>query len=301
MQHFRTLSPERRADLFSHEPEPFTQKLPYDELCLALGATLYTPANHPRLGAFLRNAPAAALILCLEDSLGDGQLAEAEDSVVREIDSLQRNTDSDELMRQLPLMFLRVRSAEHLLRCGEKLGERLRLFSGIVMPKFDTTNAKGFLNALNDAEAMRGNGRLYGMPVLETTRIIRKETRVQELSELRQMLETDPEQILNIRFGAVDFAGLYALRRPADTTVYDVELLRDCIGDLVNLFGAGAHSWVVSGGVYEHYCRRQARAEDKLRMYELLRREVQLDKVNGLWGRVSFIRITSRWSTPVSR
>ena len=53
-------------------------------------------------------------------------------------------------------------------------------------------------------------------------KIIQKETRMEELMAIKNLLDRYKNNILNVRIGATDFCGLYGIRRSIDTTVYDI-------------------------------------------------------------------------------
>ena len=113
------------------------------------------------------------------------------------------------------------------------------------------------------------------MPILETPEVIYKETRLEELLKIKKVLDDYRDLVLNIRIGGTDFSGIYGLRRSAKVTIYDVIVINDCIGDIINMFKRD--NYVVSAPVNEYF-------KDNL---EVLIREINLDKVNGLLGKTA--------------
>lgn len=95
------------------------------------------------------------------------------------------------------------------------------------------------------------------MPILETAKVIQKESRMDELIGIKNLLDRYKEHILNVRIGATDFCGLYGIRRSADTTVYDIAVLRDCISDIINVFQRFDSPYVVSGPVWEYFSAKK--------------------------------------------
>lgn len=148
---------------------------------------------------------------------------------------------------------------------------------------------------------------LYAMPILETKKIIEKETRMDELLSIKKVLDNYKHLILNVRIGATDFCGLYGIRRNAETTVYDVAIIRDCISDIVNVFTRVDSAYVVSGPVWEYFTtkervlipqlretpfrKRYGKAGMNMRTQLIdkhmdgLIREVMMDITNGLTGK----------------
>ena len=96
----------------------------------------------------------------------------------------------------------------------------------------------------------------------------------------------------------------FGLRRSRDLTVYNVKVVANIIGDVVNIFGRPADGWVISGPVWEHFVNTErvlrpqlrstpfeARNEGALRQRILMEnldgliREIELDQANGLLGK----------------
>ena len=115
------------------------------------------------------------------------------------------------------------------------------------------------------------------MPILETPSIIHKETRIEELTRVKHILDSYKEYVLNIRIGGTDFSGLYSLRRGKDFTIYDLSVIKDCISDIINVFKRD--DYVISGVVYEYYSNVLDFNNN------ILIKETLLDKANGLTGK----------------
>src|SRR5664279_3175603 len=81
MRHFEFLDDSDRARLFFRLPEPFDVHADQEVLATALGATLYSPATRPKLAddiARRASQGVTSMVVCLEDSIPDNQVAEAE-------------------------------------------------------------------------------------------------------------------------------------------------------------------------------------------------------------------------------
>lgn len=301
VRHFGYLS---QADLnryFQHQPEPIDPDGPAEDLAVALGATLYTPATREGLDhVVVRQAErgATSMVLCLEDAVPDDLLAEAEQNLVQSLQALH------ERPRQTPLLFVRVRRPDQLLDVTERLGEAAATLSGFVLPKFGRGNGLEYLDAL--AEAGRASGhRLFAMPVMESPEISYEETRQDALGWTQRVLTDRREQVLAVRIGATDLSSTYGLRRSPDLTVYDVRVVAQVITDVVNRLGrADGTGHVVTGPVWEYFTGGERIFKPRLRqsLFERhhaedlraqllsrdmdgLIREVELDRANGLTGK----------------
>ena len=77
---------------------------------------------------------------------------------------------------------------------------------------------------------------LYGMPILEDRKLMSLETRVQELSMIKEIMLDHKEEILNIRVGGTDFSSVFGLRRSIDYSIYDIHPVADCLTTILNEF-----------------------------------------------------------------
>src|SRR4051794_15540662 len=112
MRHFGYLGEGTRQRLFHRQPARFSADAPAEILAVALGATLYSPATRLRLAddvVKVAGRGVVSMVLCLEDSIDDREVPEAEANLVRQIaDLTARGTDG------LPLLFVRVRTPEQI-------------------------------------------------------------------------------------------------------------------------------------------------------------------------------------------
>ncbi|MCC2277305.1 HpcH/HpaI aldolase/citrate lyase family protein [Streptomyces sp. ET3-23] len=301
MRHFDHLAPTVRNGLFHKEPCSFDAGSPARTLAVALGATLYSPATRSTLAAdIVKQAErgVVSMVLCLEDSIGDAEVAGAEENLVRQLTALADST------RDLPLLlFVRVREPGQITALMRRLGPAGRLLSGFVLPKFTEERGLPFLEALTTAEAACGQ-RLFAMPVLESPELLHLETRTETLGGIARAVEKHRDRVLALRLGVTDFCSAYGLRRAPDMTAYDVQLVASVIADVVNVLGrADGSGFTVTGPVWEYFPQPQRMFKPQLRRSpfagsaEALRaaliehdmdgllREIQLDRANGLQGK----------------
>ncbi|MGZ9930768.1 HpcH/HpaI aldolase/citrate lyase family protein [Streptomyces sp. NC-S4] len=302
MRHFGHISPTVRKDLFHQEPAEFTGASPARVLAAALGATLYSPATRPTLAADIRKQAGrgvVSMVLCLEDSISDGDVAGAEENLVRHFRELEADG------AELPLLFIRVRTPEQIPDLVRRLGSSVSRLAGFVLPKFDENRGVAFLEAVVEAEAAFGLPRLYAMPVLETPDLLHLETRALALAGIFRTVNSHRERVLALRLGVTDFCSAYGLRRTPDMTAYDVQIVAGVIADVVNVLSrADGTGFTVTGPVWEYFRSQQRLFKPQLRRSPFLEegveelrttliehdldgllREIELDRANGLLGK----------------
>ncbi|WP_369186888.1 HpcH/HpaI aldolase/citrate lyase family protein [Streptomyces sp. R08] len=302
MRHFGHIAPEVRQRLFFQEPCEFDADSPARLLAAGLGATLYSPATRPRLADDVVKLAAhgvVSMVLCLEDSIGDEDVPAAEENLVRQFTDLAARPDVE-----LPLLFIRVRVPEQIPDLVRRMGPAVRLLSGFVMPKFTEESGTPFLEALAAAEAASGH-RLFGMPVLESPELLYRESRVETLEGISRAVDKYRDRVLALRLGVTDFCSSYGLRRASDMTAYDVQIVANVIGDVVNMLGrADGTGFTVTGPVWEYFRVQERMFKPQLRRSPFLEgqaeelrealiehamdgllREIALDQANGLLGK----------------
>ncbi|MCG7409682.1 HpcH/HpaI aldolase/citrate lyase family protein [Paenibacillus sp. ACRRX] len=311
MRYFNNLSEEEETLIFHKAPVPFDNRADRELLSHALGAALYMPATRQTISEDILTGKYEGLVtvvLDLEDAVGDQHLQVAEESIRDHLRRLSTLLHHGLMTRdQLPLLFIRVRAPEQLTRMIAVLEDTIELVAGFVLPKFSVLNGRSYLSILREYHlANPALPLLYAMPILESSSVIYCESRRQTLIEIKQLLDEYRPYILNVRIGATDFSSLFGLRRSPDMTIYDIGVIRDCITDIINLFGRMEDSYVVSGPVWEYFKServlkpqlRQTPFEEsagrlgrRLRMQYInvyvdgLIREVAMDKENGIIGK----------------
>lgn len=314
MRHFRSLTDSQSAQLFHRLPAEVSAHSTPEFLAVALGGTLYTPANRLDLVKDVlrqRDLGCVSMVLCLEDSISDDEVPGAEENVISTLRSLAAHH------HDLPLLFVRVRTPEQMLSVARRAGAATALLTGFVIPKFDNESGTGaaFLDALHVVQTeleldgvQRTDGtpghRLRVMPILESSAVIHVETRAAALLNIYELLAANREDILSVRIGATDMSSAFGLRRSRDLTIYDVNVVAGVIGDIVNVLGRPQGGFVISGPVWEHYSNTERVLRPQLRVtpfageqeqelrqrimtanLDTLIREIELDLANGLLGK----------------
>ncbi|MER7806100.1 HpcH/HpaI aldolase/citrate lyase family protein [Streptomyces sp. NPDC005248] len=301
MRHFGHISPAARKGLFHREPAEFGAGSPARMLSAALGATLYSPATRPRLADdIIKQAGrgVVSMVLCLEDSIDDSEVTEAEENLVRQF------TDLAARGVEVPLLFIRVREPEQITDLVNRLGGSARLLSGFVLPKFTEERGVPFMEALTKAETAMSR-RLFAMPVLESPELLHLESRGETLRGIARTVDRYRDRVLALRLGVTDFCSAYGLRRAPDMTAYDVQLVAAVIADVVNVLGrADGTGFTITGPVWEYFRLQERMFKPQLRRSPFLEgraeelrteliehdldgllREIELDRANGLLGK----------------
>ncbi|NEE29357.1 HpcH/HpaI aldolase/citrate lyase family protein, partial [Streptomyces sp. SID7982] len=318
MRHFGHISPAAREGLFHREPSTFTAESPAKLLSVALGATLYSPATRPSLAEDVLKQAArgvVSMVLCLEDSIDDAEVTDAEANLIRQFAALAaRDAASGTGPRHeggaggtagadVPLLFIRVREPAQITDLVRRLGDSVRMLSGFVLPKFTEERGRHFLEALAEAETACGR-RLFAMPVLESPELLHLETRGDILRGIARSVDKYRDRVLALRLGVTDFCSAYGLRRAPDMTAYDVHIVASVIADVVNVLGrADGTGFTITGPVWEYFRRQERMFKPQLRRSPFLEgraeelrtaliehdmdgllREIELDRANGLLG-----------------
>ncbi len=259
MKYFDYLTQEQETSLFYSPPVTFNHRTSKELLAYAVGAALYMPATRASVAediVKLRGAGLVTVIIDLEDAIGDGEVCFAEESVFRHLSFLSAYTENEpEPENGLPLIFIRVRSPEQLQQLIFRLGSLITMLTGFVFPKFSAENGVDFFEAIADYNSSRSYSApvLYGMPILESASIIYRESRLDSLLAIRNLLGDYRDYVLNVRIGATDFSSLFGLRRSPDISIYDLTPIRDCMADIINVFGRVEEGYVISGPVWEYF------------------------------------------------
>jgi len=310
MNHFDYLSQEDRRKIFWAPPKPFHRNGDKAFIAHALGATLYMPATRPTISRDLMSRKIKGLmsvVLCLEDAIGDRQVREAERALATHLRALHDASGDDGTESpELPFLFVRVREPHQLDRLASLAGSALSVLTGFVFPKFSGSNGWEYFRRLERINA-EGDVPYYAMPILEAPDVIYWEKRRDALRKINEIVDAYDRFVLNLRIGATDFSGLFGLRRGFDVTIYDIQVIRDCMTDIINNFCRADRDHVVSAPVWEYFHSGERVLKPLLRSTPFQRRygetgkelrsrllnryldglihETLLDKANGLMGK----------------
>lgn len=243
-------------------------KIIMNELAYKVGPLLYMPADQANIVKKIEEKSIknlTSIALCLEDSIADSYLKEAEKQLVDILEKLSK-------INSLPYIFVRIRNPIHLKEMVERLKPFNQIITGYILPKFDTTNCEEYIKIIKNLPES-----LYVMPILESNEIASVLTRRKALGIIKEHLDSVRDRILNVRVGCNDLCNFFGLRRRYNQTIYDINLVRDVLVDILNVFSS---DYVVSGPVFEYYNNGHNHGWD-----DAFKREIQLDVSNGFIGK----------------
>lgn len=245
-------------------------------LSYMVGPLLYIPSLNEKAADKIVNHKFDCLTsccFCLEDTIIDSALETAENTLYNTLKKISIMPSNER-----PLIFVRIRTPEHLLHIYKKFNDVQNIITGYILPKFDLSNAEDYTYIIKDINSNSTKKITYFMPILESRMIADVCTRVGTLQKLKEIIDTINEYILNIRIGGNDFCNIYGLRRNINQTIYDINVIKDIITDIINVF---SFDYIISGPVWEYFKR-----SDEDNNWSIgLQREVELDKLNGIIGK----------------
>lgn len=243
---------------------------------LSVGALLYSPALNHKIADMViqgRLRPPYSLALCLEDTISDSLMSEAERQVAETVHRICDAAQTQDFY--LPKLFIRVREPEQIGRVFASVQAWQEILTGFVFPKYTLDNAAAYHQALLGAND-RANHPLYMMPILESREIVDFRTRRNVLGRLKEQVDAMAELVLNVRVGGNDFSNAFAARRHYDETIYDILPIAQLLGEILTVFSI---DYVVSGPVWEFFF------SDNDEWKQGLRQELKLDRLNGFVGK----------------
>lgn len=215
-----------------------------------VGALLYCPANNKTLAKSIttnRFKGKYSLALCLEDTINDKKVREAELDMIYSLQTIYDRLQKGESF-YLPKIFLRVRQAEQINRLISELGNTAEIVTGFNLPKFNLENANDYLNAISKVSNMKSD--IKFMPILESADLANINKRPDFLYQIKDIIAPFESQIANIRVGGNDLCHIYGLRRHSSETIYDIKPVASALTDILSVF---LTDYVVSGPVFEYY------------------------------------------------
>jgi len=289
---------------FVVDPEPFDQHTDREFLQYCLGATMYMPGTKDFFPKIKSHAypGLTTMVLDFEDACPDDKILEAEENVHKLLDAVTDAVESGELNPDyVPLIFVRIRNVKQFKHFGKDLTKhQAKSLTGINIPKFNAENGSIYMEYLTELSENLDEI-LYGMPIIEDPEVAHKETRMTELLGIKRILDDYKDYVLQVRVGGTDFSSVFGVRRGVDYTIYDIMTVRECLSDILNVFGRN-NDYIVSGPVWEYFRAPKEMMFEELPTYNLqdvllkkeqiyntevdgLIREVILDKANGFVGR----------------
>jgi citrate lyase beta subunit len=217
----------------------------------SVGALMYCPANNKHIVDKLESnyfGEKFSLAFCLEDTINDDKVEEAEQILVNNIIELWKDWVSG-VKFYLPKIFIRVRRPDQISDLMTRFGAAREIITGFNAPKFDMSNILDYKSQILSINE-NYEGTYYLMPILESHEMVDLRTRYDFLYKIKDLIKDIEPYILNIRVGGNDLSNLFGLRRHSFETVYDIKPVSDILIDILTVF---SQDYVVSGAVWEYY------------------------------------------------
>ncbi len=234
----------------------------------SVGPLLYCPANRDTIAASIISQKYGghfSLALCLEDTISDLHVEEAEHSLAASIRQIDQAAQQQSFY--LPKIFVRVREPQQIPRLLTLLGHSRSLLSGFIIPKFAPDQADAYIQAVIAANEQSLHP-LYLMPIYESACMIDLRSRYEILYTLKEKLSRVEDLVLNIRVGGNDLCHLFSFRRHTHESIHSIRPVANLFSDIITVYGM---DYVVSGPVFEYYNGKdwkegleQELAEDRL-------------------------------------
>ena len=245
-----------------------------DVLYYSVGALLYCPANKESIADSIIHEKFGnkfSLALCLEDTINDDFVTEAEQTLIESINKIFINYQKQPFY--LPKIFIRVRNSEQIERLTKAFKEGIEIITGFIIPKFNSDNATEYINQLIKVNELVSK-KIYMMPIYENSSIIDLRNRTDILYSLKESLSPIEELVMNIRVGGNDLCHMFGFRRHSDESIHQIKPISNIFSDIITIYGM---DYVVSGPVWEYY------AGDNWE--KGLIQEIQDDKLCGFTGK----------------
>jgi citrate lyase beta subunit len=250
-------------------------------LAYRVGSLLYVPIlNYKAISKIVGKGiqGAMSIAFCLEDSIDDSNVNIAESKVIETFHSLLQARNAN---AKAPLFFIRVRSPEQLIDISNALEDAIGILCGFILPKFDLDNAAQYISAIKTVNG-HVDKTIYIMPILETPSIASVDTRQSALKDLKTLLLSNKDYILNIRVGGNDLCHLFDVRVDADHTIYDIGTIRDILSDIINYF---SRDFIVSAPVSDYIAGGiGVKSPEWKRKFK---DEIKMDILNGFIGKTA--------------
>ncbi|MEG1292242.1 MAG: HpcH/HpaI aldolase/citrate lyase family protein, partial [Lachnospiraceae bacterium] len=212
-----------------------------------------------------------SLALCLEDTIRDELVMEAEKDLNHSLHQLSEESQTKNFY--LPKIFIRVREPRQIGRIYHLLQDVASLITGFIVPKFSLANADDYISEILRVNETSSHA-IYMMPILESPTMINLQTRYDILYGLKNKLDHISQLVLNIRVGGNDLCHNFGFRRHSNESIYEVLPVAGILADIFTVFGM---EYVVSGPVWEYYSGKNWK--------EGLEKELRLDQLNGFVGK----------------
>lgn len=251
-----------------------------EELKYRVGPLIYMPGLRTdiaeKLAGFSSDRAMSAAI-CLEDTIKDSMVEEAEANTTKQLHKLAEMIEkgyADE--NRLPLVFIRVRTPAQIEKMISLLGVDVKYLCGFILSKIDDETFCDYSKAIRKISEQHEK-RFYYMPIIENPSLLELKNRFDRLSRLKDELDGIKEHILNVRVGGNDFCRTLSMRSSISQTIYDYFPVANLLSDISVTFSS---DYVVSAPVWNYF----GSPSDEL-WKKGMRREMEQDNAMGFFGK----------------
>ncbi len=240
----------------------------------SVGPLLYCPANRSTIAQSIIREKFGrhfSLALCLEDTINDNFVAEAEQDLLQSLRTIYMTHQEKDFF--LPQIFIRVRNPEQITMLMTSLKECAGIVTGFIIPKYSPENSEEYIHKIIKVNETYDK-RVYVMPIYESSDMIDLRTRYDVLYALKDSLNRIEELVLNIRVGGNDLCNIFGFRRHPDESIHNIKPVSSLFADIVTVYGT---DYVISAPVWEYYGGRDWKTG--------LTAEIQGDKLCGFTGK----------------
>lgn len=246
-----------------------------DPIYYSVGALLYSPADKKNLAQYIISEKFGSdysLALCLEDTINDNFVKEAEMQLISTINAIYKELQTDTAF-YLPKIFIRVRNFKQISFLDKKLGDSNEIITGYIIPKFCIENADIYIEEILKLNSRHSHIK-YFMPIYENNSIVNLKHRYDNLYSLKDKLDSVEKYVLNIRVGGNDLSHLFGFRRECNESIHQISPIANIFSDIITVYGM---DYIISGPVFEYYSGTNWEAG--------LRKEINDDKLCGFTGK----------------
>lgn len=250
-----------------------------DKIAYSVGALMYAPGLNKKIADDVLGqvfGSKYSLALCLEDTIPEDKVEEAEDQICASLEKMNNNKKNI----NIPKIFIRVRRPDQVLTMYKKLGKNINLLTGFIFPKFALGNADAYIENVKSVNTHLHrkpefrDKKIYMMPIFESDTLVNPNERVSIMQALKDKLDKASDYVLNIRVGGNDLSQCFGVRRNMNNTIYDIKPIANIFSDIITVF---SRDYVVSGPVWEYFG-----GDDWEAAFE---REIKMDLLNGFVGK----------------
>ena len=219
-------------------------------LYYSVGPLLYCPANNETVADSIINQRFGnkfSLALCLEDTIQDNCIQDAEQKLINSINKIYIERENKDFY--LPKIFIRIRNTVQLLRLNKAFTATPGIITGFILPKFSLENADEYIQTIIKVNETSQEP-VYTMPIYENSSIIDLRTRHDILYTLKDKLTSIEKLVLNIRVGGNDLCHMFGFRRHSNESIHKIKPISNIFSDIITVYGM---DYVISGPVWEYY------------------------------------------------